>query len=1393
MEKSGSSSQKTNGDQNFSNIHSLQKFIEMAPLAMFIMDDEQFIYVNRSFELLTGYASNELLQMSVYDLSKHKLKITIRELITNVRIKKPNSISSELLLTTKEGKHIWVLLRLENKDREGATSLVGTLIDISQWKQPDVLKSDSLDRRRRQVEIATKISQDVTMIFDLEDLYERIVTLVKEQLLFYHVQIFRYDSTVDAVILVKGYGQIGKKLFASGHKLKLGSGVVGTAALTGKSVMAMDVTIDHDFKPNPLLPETRCELAVPIKFQGEILGILDVQSNQKDGLNLDDQILIEGLCGQIASAIEVNRLRKEIKFDTSQENRAIRAEKLQDAVYRIARAADRTDNLEDLFLDIHAIIAEVMNVENFYIALYDKEKNLLSFPYFIDEIDSHPDPTPPRKGLTEYVIRTGKPLLADLDTYNKLLQQGELELIGAPSPIWLGVPLTVDQQVIGIMAVQHYSDATIYGDREKGVLEFVSSQVAMTIKRKRSEDALRESEERFRSLFENAAIGLYRTTPDGKILVANPKIMQMLGYSRFDDLAKLNLMIEDIYVDMSRQIVMEMIEKEGQILDFESKWKRSDGSIIYIRESSRAIRDENGDVQYYEGVIEDITDRKRAEDAVKRRGDEFAALYQTTRDLAWQNDLSVILNIIADRVIALLSTSGCAIYLYKEGQNGIAAVVSNGWPEIIGIQLEPGEDIAGKVVQTLQPVVIKDYSSWEHRSEKFIEVATNTDVTMPVSAVAGMPLLYSGTLVGVLTVFEFDVNKSTPGREYSQSDIDLLSVFAGTAASAVHNAKLFSETQRRILELEVLYKASQELARASQNPENVYAAVHKAVSQLMRSDAFVITIVEEAKQEIQGVYLIDHGERRPNNKFPIGKGITSRIISTGTPIRIQDFAKQDDGINPYIFGKNGMTRSVLAVPMRSGEEIMGMISVQNYLPDMYSPEDEVLLEMLAAHAGAAIENARLFEMTKTRLVELEAVNRVSVSLRKAVSLEEMIPQLMSETLKALDADTGSFWLFDKANDLLKQVFSCGRNSKINNVEIRRGEGIFSSSFDSGDVYYSSELKDEPLLYLNVRNDLPEMWSGICVPIMAELEIIGALMICMPLPREANPDHVRLLGTLAEISGNAIHRMRLHAETEQYAAELEERVSNRTHELQEALKKAQAADLYKSEFIANINHELRTPLTNLILYYQLLRSQPGVKVEERLDVIGREMQRLRILIEDLLNLSRLDLGKTVFKPVPYNLNNLLLSLINDRRKLADEKGISLHVNLQEGLDSTWMDGSLMGQAISNLLTNAMNYSKYGCEIWVQSFTGQHNGELQVGFSVSDNGLGITEEDHPRLFERFYRGKAGHVSGAPGTGLGLAIVKQVVEMHHGEVIVSKGIGGVGATFTVWLPLINNSRTE
>jgi PAS domain S-box-containing protein len=1271
-----------------------------------------------------------------------------------------------------------------------------------------------------------------------------------------------------------------------------------------------------------------------------------------------------------------------------------RGELLQDAVYRIAIAADQSKDLDGVFSAVHGIIAEVMNADNFYIALYDEKENLLSFPYFVDEADLPPKPAKLGKGLTEYVLRSGKSQLVDLALHNELCNLGEIELIGVPSPIWLGVPLIIDSSIIGVMVVQNYSDPKIYGEREKQILEFVSSQVAKAINRKRVQDALIENEERYR-----------------------------------------------------------------------------------------------------------------------RRADELAALYETGQDLATQQDMNTLLGIVAERILKLMKSQCCTIYLFDEELNEFDMIISTGSERLHGDYAKLMKELVEKVAQTLQPLIIDNYQTSPEWSLEFGNAA--------VTAAAVVPIKYGTELVGMIAVYDADNGDGDDEKKYSLADVELLTVFADTAAVAVNNARLFKETQQRLLEIQVLYQislaakdinsihsiserivetldhllnwqnssiwvidpitrkpnqiahsdedlpndeslfeknkiiesmsngnisivelvcssgqpvltgeidtftghvperpetksvlcvplnisgktigcinvenrllhyfgahdqqilstlaaqaasaienanlyreaiggaerrsvlhqASQEIARSSQDPEEVYLAVHKAAIQLMPADGFGISLFDELKQEIRGVYLIARGERYPVTVFNVGQGLSSKVINSGKSVSIPDFQESAQEIEPIIISTEGMTRSVLAVPMRTGERITGIISVQSYQPNTYIDEDQTLLEMLAAHAGAAIENARLFEETRRRaghqavlnsiisvtahaggdpaeilsttleqtlgaleldsgslwlswsargsqrlasknipasinsvitnsammggvsqtqplivddwrnikhkfselflssgiystimvpllskenriggmaiaskkphhwtaeeidlleaigrevgstaeraklfeettirLDELTAVNKVSKSLRLAQTLQEMLPLLMDETLKILDVTDGGIWLINSERRKLNQVIGRGWCKQLINLELDLDESLPGKVLTTGDIYFSHDVVQDSLTSHAMRSLVPEGCSAICLPIHSEQVPIGVLFASTKLPREFTIENAHLLVTLTEIAGNAIHRTRLNEQMVHNASELEIRVTERTAELQSALLKAQAADHLKSEFIINVNHELRTPLTNLILYYQMLRTQPNVKSAERLEVIGRELQRLRTLIEELLNLSRFDLGQIKPRFIPCDINSLIQTLINDRRSLAEERRLTINSTLEPNLDSVWIDEPTITQAISNLLTNSMNYTPGGGSIEVSTMKELRVDGGWVGIRVKDTGRGIDENDLPHIFERFYRGKEGHDSGAPGTGLGLAIVKQVLEIHHGKINVENDPIDHGAIFTIWLP--------
>jgi len=191
-----------------------------------------------------------------------------------------------------------------------------------------------------------------------------------------------------------------------------------------------------------------------------------------------------------------------------------RAEALQSALYRIAEKTHSTVDLQDFYSSVHTIINELMSATNFYIALYEASANTLSFPYFVDEADPQPRPKKLGKGLTEYVLRTGQPLLASPDVFEKLLRSGDVESIGAPSIDWLGVPLKAGGTTFGAIVVQSYQETIRYGQKEQEILTFVSQHIATAIQRK-------ADEERFRAIWEHSADGMRLTDEAGRIITVN--------------------------------------------------------------------------------------------------------------------------------------------------------------------------------------------------------------------------------------------------------------------------------------------------------------------------------------------------------------------------------------------------------------------------------------------------------------------------------------------------------------------------------------------------------------------------------------------------------------------------------------------------------------------------------------------------------------------------------------------------------------------------------------------------------------------------------------------------------------------------------------------------------
>jgi len=223
---------------------------------------------------------------------------------------------------------------------------------------------------------------------------------------------------------------------------------------------------------------------------------------------------------------------------------------------------------------------------------------------------------------------------------------------------------------------------------------------------------------------------------------------------------------------------------------------------------------------------------------------------------------------------------------------------------------------------------------------------------------------------------------------------------------------------------------------------------------------------------------------------------------------------------------------------------------------------------------------------------------------------------------------------------------------------------------------------------------------------------------------------------------------------------------------------------KTQFVSDVSHELRTPLANLSLFLDLLASeQDGSKREKYQATLRRETTRLTELIEDLLTISRLESNRIVFSIKEVEIVNLIRNLVEDRLPMARQHNLDLSVDSSPEELFAMVDPRLLTQILSNILTNALNYTPAGGKVWLAA-SEHHEAETNwITISISDNGYGISAEEQPNIFDRFYRGAAGRNTSLPGTGLGLAISQEIIKRMEGKITVESE-PGAGSTFTVWI---------
>jgi len=646
-----------------------------------------------------------------------------------------------------------------------------------------------------------------------------------------------------------------------------------------------------------------------------------------------------------------------------------------------------------------------------------------------------------------------------------------------------------------------------------------------------------------------------------------------------------------------------------------------------------------------------------------------------------------------------------------------------------------------------------------------------------------VPMLREGTPIGVFVMWRREV------RPFSDKQIELVKTFADQAVIAIENVRLFTELQASNRDLtralEQQTSTSEILRVISRSPtavEPVFEAIVTSGRRLCHAhQCLLVGFDGEMLTWLASDNFSPAREEALRSIFPYRPtraGTTGRVVLDRDVVHIPDVMEDADHAFKEVSMKAG-ARAQLAVPLFRENDVIGALHVARAEPGPFSDDQIALLKTFADQAVIAIENVRLFKELEARtqaltrsVDELTALGEVSRALSSTLDVNVVLDTIVARANRLIGADGCTIFEYDEAGEQFH--LRATRNLEPRLVELARGtplrkgdQGILGRLHavrqpvqvpDISDGSYSSPISDA-LIEAGYR-------AVVAVPLIREDHLIGALIMNRKTPGQFPRETMELLQTFATQSALAIQNARLFREIEDKSRQLE------------------VASQHKSEFLANMSHELRTPLNAIIGFSEVLTDRMfgdlNEKQEEYLKDIYASGTHLLSLINDILDLSKIEAGRMELELSEFHLPTALDNALTLVRERAGRRAIALHVGIDERLGQIQADERKVRQVVLNLLSNAIKFTPEGGRIEVGAIP--RDGSVEV--SVSDTGVGIAPVDQEAVFEEFRQvGTADRK--VEGTGLGLTLCRKFVELHGGRIWVKSELGR-GSTFTFTIPV-------
>jgi PAS domain S-box-containing protein len=799
----------------------------------------------------------------------------------------------------------------------------------------------------------------------------------------------------------------------------------------------------------------------------------------------------------------------------------------------------------------------------------------------------------------------------------------------------------------------------------------------------------------------------------------------------------------------------------------------------------------DGVVRGLVGVITDITERKLADDErvqalaleqVRRR--EAEAIAELGRVLTQGLEVDSVAQRLVELARGLLRATATAAYRLDSEVGHFVCLALSG--EMGAVR--PGGTVP-RDAGVIGAAVRQGRTVWSANILADPQLAFGDETRQWVEqagyrAVLAVPLRVKGRTIGAFAVGD------VLGRVFTPEDVRVAEAFADHAAVALENARLYTEAEagrREALAMADLGRA----VNGSLNLDTILQRVTAAARDLCNADLARIALWDPGREGM--VYRYTVGTRADAHRRVVltrGKGLAGEVMATGRPVRTGDVLRDPRLPADYasMIREEGST-AVLVAPIARAGRVDGLLYVENRQPRAFTERDESVLMRLADHAAIALRNAQVFLDEQAGRAAAEAYarrSRLAADVSRALAASDAYEATL-DTVGSLVVPGHADWCM---------VHMARRDGTVRRLGVahadpahaavaaetralpptsdwleaaspmldalRGGQSIFLPQATPAQLEELTAGVEERRIFERLRPH-----ALLTVPLVARGRMLGSMTwLRLTAPTAFTVEDLALAEDLAARIALGIDNARLHRRAGRARVEAEE------------------ANRAKDEFLAVLSHELRTPLTAMLGWLRLLRmGQLGVeKTAQALEVVERNTRAQAQLINDLLDVSRIVAGKLQLDRYPVDLAPIMEEAVELSRSDAESKRVKVELAVDEGTGTVLGDPLRLGQIVTNLVTNAVKFTPAGGRVEV-SLT---RGEGAAVITVSDTGIGIEATLLPQIFDRFRQADSTITRRHGGLGLGLAIVRHLAELHGGSVIAESAGPGLGARFTVLLPM-------